>query len=120
MLMFTKNIVTDERRRRNQQLVETIEKGIELKNAEDLVRLVGHLTAIEDHIAAALSGDGDIFCLLKHCSATIILSQEVDGNTDEVWRIMTNLTDGKIQPCDSCKKESNVVQKDIEGEDTNG
>ena len=96
-----------ERRRRNNQLLQAVQGGLEIYNLEDLMRLVGTLEAAYNHCIASIAGDGDIFCLLKHIAYAIILAGEVDGDAASLYQIMAVITDEKIQPCAACKGEEN-------------
>lgn len=100
--------IQEERRRRNNQLLQAVQGEIEIYNLEDLMRLVGDLEAAYNHCIASLAGDGDIYCLLKHIAYAIILAGEVDGDATALYQIMATITDQKIQPCDSCKGEEDV------------
>lgn len=81
-------------------------------NGEDLVRLVGTLEAAYNHALVAVASDGDIYCLLKHISYAIILAGEMDApNVEELYEIMTIVSDGRIEPCSSCKQEEKMDNK---------
>lgn len=103
--------IQEERRRRNAQLQEFVEGKSEVYNAEDLMRLVGELNAAYNHCVASLAGDGDIYCLLKHLSTSVILSGEVDGDATAIYQMLSALTDGKIEPCSACKEDKNKGKK---------
>lgn len=75
-------------------------------NGEDLVRLVGTLEAAYNHCLVSMTSDGDIYCLLKHISYAIILAGEMDvPEVEDLYEIMTVISDGRIEPCSSCKRE---------------
>lgn len=74
------------------------------------MRLVGELQCAYNHCVASLAGDGDIYCLLKHLSSAVILSAEVDGDSTEIYRILSAITNGAIEPCQACKNEETVVE----------
>lgn len=99
--------IQEERRRRNKQLLEAVEGRAEIYNLEDLMRLVGTLEAAYNHCVASIAGDGDIYCLLKHLSYAVILSAEVDGDSTEVYQILSALTDGKVAACQACWQDVN-------------
>ena len=81
-------------------------------NGEDLVRLVGTLEAAYNHALVSLASDGDIYCLLKHISYAIILAGEMDSpDVEELYEIMTIISDGRIEPCASCKREEEEDKK---------
>lgn len=96
----------DLRRRYNNILNDVAtDKGTEY-NGEDLVRLVGTLEAAYNHCLVSMTSDGDIYCLLKHVSYAIILAGEMDvPEVEELYEIMTIISDGRIEPCSSCKRE---------------
>ena len=97
--------IQEERRRRNNQLLQAVKGELDIYNLEDLMRLVGTLEAAYNHCMASIAGDGDIYCLLKHISYAIILAGEVDGDAASLYQIMATITEDKIQPCASCKGE---------------
>lgn len=97
--------IQTERRRRNNQLLQSVKGELDIYNLEDLMRLVGTLEAAYNHCVASIAGDGDIYCLLKHLSYGIILAGEVDGDATSLYQIMATITEDKIQPCDACKQE---------------
>lgn len=99
--------IQEERRRRNNQLLQAVKGKLEIYNLEDLMRLVGTLEAAYNHCLASIAGDGDIYCLLKHVAYAIILAGEVDGDTASLYQIMAAITDEKIQPCSACRGEEN-------------
>lgn len=102
--------IQEERRRRNNQLLDLVEGRAEVYNGEDLMRLVGELNAAYNHCVASIAGDGNIYCLLKHISTAIILAGEVDGDAAALYQIMAALTNNKIQPCKACMDE--IEEKD--------
>lgn len=97
--------IQTERRRRNNQLLQSVKGELDIYNLEDLMRLVGTLEAAYNHCIASIAGNGDIYCLLKHLSYGIILAGEVDGDATSLYQIMATITEDKIQPCDACKQE---------------
>lgn len=97
--------IQEERRRRNNQLLQAVKGELEIYNLEDLMRLVGTLEAAYNHCVASIAGDGDIYCLLKHMAYAIVLAGEVDGDATSLYQIMASITEDKIQPCSSCKGE---------------
>ena len=97
--------IQEERRRRNNQLLQAVKGEFDIYNLEDLMRLVGTLEAAYNHCVASIAGDGDIYCLLKHMAYAIILAGEVDGDATSLYQIMASITDDKIQPCVACKQE---------------
>lgn len=97
--------IQEERRRRNNQLLQAVKGEVEIYNLEDLMRLVGDLEAAYNHCIASIAGDGDIYCLLKHIAYAIILAGEVDGDAATLYQIMATVTEEKIQPCEACKQE---------------
>ena len=106
--------IQEERRRRNNQLLQAVKGEIEIYNLEDLMRLVGDLEAAYNHCIASIAGDGDIYCLLKHIAYAIILAGEVDGDAATLYQIMATITEEKIQPCEACRQEeSNEPEREI-------
>lgn len=106
--------IQEERRRRNNQLLQAVKGEIEIYNLEDLMRLVGDLEAAYNHCIASIAGDGDIYCLLKHIAYAIILAGEVDGDATALYQIMAAITEEKIQPCEACRQEeSNEPEREI-------
>lgn len=96
----------DLRRHYNNILKEVAEGKVAEYNGEDLVRLVGTLEAAYNHALVSIASDGDIYCLLKHVSYAIILAGEMDSpDVEELYEIMTIISDGRIEPCASCKRE---------------
>lgn len=111
-LKYVIPMIRDLRRRYNNILRDVSEgKGKEY-NGEDLVRLVGTLEAAYNHALVSLASDGDIYCLLKHISYAIILAGEMDSpDVEELYEIMTIISDGRIEPCASCKREEEEDKK---------
>lgn len=106
--------IQEERRRRNNQLLQAVKGEVEIYNLEDLMRLVGDLEAAYNHCVASIAGDGDIYCLLKHIAYAIILAGEVDGDATSLYQIMATITGDKIQPCEACRQEeSNEPEREI-------
>lgn len=107
--------IRDLRRKYNNILNDVANGEQKEYNGEDLVRLVGTLEAAYNHALVSLASDGDIYCLLKHCSYAIILAGEMDvPEVEDLYEIMTIISDGRIEPCSSCKREEN---KDKKGEE---
>ena len=102
----------DLRRHYNNILKEVAEGKVAEYNGEDLVRLVGTLEAAYNHALVSIASDGDIYCLLKHVSYAIILAGEMDSpDVEELYEIMTIISDGRIEPCASCKREEEEDKK---------
>lgn len=97
--------IQEERRRRNNQLLQAVQGELEIYNLEDLMRLVGELNAAYNHCVASIAGDGNIYCLLKHLATSIVLAGEVDGDAAAIYQIVAALTNNKIQPCKACTDE---------------
>lgn len=97
--------IQEERRRRNNQLLEYTQGNTEIYNGEDLFRLVGELNAAYNHCVASMAADGNIYCLLKHLATAVVLAGEVDGNAETIYQIVATLTKNKIQPCKACVDE---------------
>lgn len=96
----------DLRRYYNNILRDVAEGKVAEYNGEDLARLVGTLEAAYNHALVSIASDGDIYCLLKHVSYAIILAGEMDSpDVEELYEIMTIISDGRIEPCASCKRE---------------
>lgn len=109
--------IQEERRRRNNQLLQAVQGELDIYNLEDLMRLVGTLEAAYNHCIASIAGDGDIFCLLKHVAYAIILAGEVDGDATSLYQIMSVITGQKIQPCDACRQEEKGEEDESNPED---
>ena len=102
----------DLRRHYNNILKDVAEGKVAEYNGEDLVRLVGTLEAAYNHALVSLASDGDIYCLLKHVSYAIILAGEMDSpDVEELYEIMAIISDGRIEPCASCKREEEEDKK---------
>ena len=102
----------DLRRYYNNILRDVAEGKVAEYNGEDLVRLVGTLEAAYNHALVSIASDGDIYCLLKHVSYAIILAGEMDSpDVEELYEIMTIISDGRIEPCASCKREEEEDKK---------
>ena len=96
----------DLRRKYNNILNDVATGELTEYNGEDLVRLVGTLEAAYNHCLVSMTSDGDIYCLLKHISYAIILAGEMDvPEVEDLYEIMTIISDGRIEPCSSCKRE---------------
>lgn len=94
-------------RRKYNNILNDVANGEEKEyNGEDLVRLVGTLEAAYNHCLVSLASDGDIYCLLKHTAYAIILAGEMDvPEVEDLYEIMTIISDGRIEPCSSCRRE---------------
>lgn len=111
-LKYVIPIIRDLRRKYNNVLKDVAEGKLEEYNGEDLVRLVGTLEAAYNHALVSLASDGDIYCLLKHISYAIILAGEMDSpDVEDLYEIMTIVSDGHIEPCSSCKREEDKDKK---------
>lgn len=109
--------VRDLRRKYNNTLNDVANGEEKEYNGEDLVRLVGTLEAAYNHCLVSLASDGDIYCLLKHLSYAIILAGEMDvPEVEDLYEIMTIISDGRIEPCSSCKREENNDKKGAQDE----
>ena len=84
------------------------EKLIQTKDRRYL-RLVGELNAAYNHCVAAIAGDGNIYCLLKHISTAIVLAGEVDGDAAALYQIMAVISGDKIQPCSACRQDASGI-----------
>lgn len=104
--------IRDLRRSYNNILNDVIEGRVAEYNGEDLVRLVGTLEALYNHLLVSLASDGDLYCAGKHLSYAIILAGEMDApDVEELYEIMTIISDGRIEPCSSCKREEEMDNK---------
>jgi len=104
--------VRELRRRYNNILNDVIEGRVTEYNGEDLVRLVGTLEALYNHLLVSLASDGDLYCAGKHLSYAIILAGEMDApDVEELYEIMTIISDSRIEPCSSCKQEEEMDNK---------
>lgn len=112
-------LLRTERRKYNNLLKDVAEGRAEEYNGEDLVRLVGTLEAAYNHTLASLAADGDIYCLLKHISYSIILVGELDHPDPEpLYTILAVLTEGRVEPCGSCRREeTNAIMEEKEATD---
>lgn len=116
-LKYVIPIIRDLRRKYNNVLKDVVEGEEEEYNGEDLVRLVGTLEAAYNHALVSLASDGDIYCLLKHISYAIILAGEMDApEVEDLYEIMTIISDGRIEPCSSCKREEIKDKKGAQDE----
>lgn len=105
------NLIREERRKYNNLLRDVAEAKKSEYNSEDLMRLVGTLEAAYNHAIASLAADGDIYCLLKHISYAIVLVGELDNaDVEPLYNILAVITDGRIEPCSSCKREEKGEQ----------
>lgn len=106
-LQTAADMIREERRKYNRLLYDVVlGKHVIQDNSEDLMRLVGTLEAAYNHALAAIASDGDVYCLLKHISYAIILAGEMDEpDVESLYDIIAVITDGKIEPCSSCKQE---------------
>lgn len=110
-LEFASTLIRDRRRVYNDQLIRAIKGEIEVYNLEDLMRLVGTLEAAYNHCIASIAGDGDIYCLLKHLSYAVILCGEMnEPGVADIYEIITIVTNGKIEPCQSCKQDRKEIE----------
>lgn len=99
-------MIRAERRKYNNLLKDFVEGKAEEYNSEDLMRLVGTLEAAYNHALASIAADGDVYCLLKHIAYAIILAGELDqADVEPLYDIIAVISNGKIEPCSSCKKE---------------
>lgn len=104
-LQTVAELLRSERRKYNNLLKEVVE-GKEEYNSEDLMRLVGTLEAAYNHALASLVSDGDVYCLLKHASYALILAGELEEpDLEPLYEIITIISNGKIEPCASCRRE---------------
>jgi hypothetical protein len=96
------------RRTRNKQLTDAIEGKIpSIYNLEDLMRLVGELNALYNHLVASrASDDPDPFCVWKHLSTAIVLSGEVDGDATALYSLAEEMSGGRIRACQACVDDS--------------
>lgn len=100
------------RRRYNNILNDVIEGRMAEYNGEDLVRLVGTLEALYNHLLVSVATDGDLYCAGKHLSYAIILAGEMDApDVEELYEIMTIISDSRIEPCSSCRREEEMDNK---------
>ena len=93
------------RRTYSRILVESVNDSLE---TEDLIRLVGTLEAAYNHILAAKAKDFDLYCILKHLSYALILMGEIGYSVEEIYNIMSILTEGKIKPCSACENDKSL------------
>lgn len=99
-------LIREERRKYNNLLRDVVDGEATEYNAEDLMRLVGTLEAAYNHALASIASDGDIYCLLKHISYAIILVGELDNAVvSPLYDILAIITNGRLEPCGSCKRE---------------
>lgn len=112
-LNIAAGLVRDERRFYNRMLQDSINGKHTEYNLEDLMRLVGTLEATYNHLLASLASDGDIYCVLKHLSYAIVLAGELDmPDVSRLYTILSIVTNGKLEACDSCKREEVVGAED--------
>lgn len=105
------------RRKYNNILNDVINGTVEEYNGEDLVRLVGTLEALYNHLLVSVASDGDLYCAGKHLSYAIILAGEMDvPEVEDLYEIMTIISDGRIEPCSSCKREETKDKKGAQDE----
>lgn len=105
-LKTASEMIREERRKYNNLLKDFVEGKAEEYNSEDLMRLVGTLEAAYNHARASLAADGDVYCLLKHIPYAIILAGELDNaDVEPLYDILAIVTNGKVEPCASCKRE---------------
>lgn len=107
--------VRELRRKYNNILNDVIEGKVEEYNGEDLVRLVGTLEALYNHLLASIASDGDLYCIGKHAAYAIILVGELDApEVGPLYDIMAIITDGKISPCMACRREETNKKGELE------
>ena len=113
MLKTLAERIRTERRLWNNRLDRAIKGNVYEYNIEDLMRLVGTLEAAYNHALAAIKGDGDIYCILKHLSYAVILIGEMDEpDVENIYDMMAMLTGGKIEACAACKREEEENDQD--------
>lgn len=99
-------LVRDLRREYNTMLDRCVNGEHTEYNSEDLFRLVGTLEALYNHILAAMISDGGTYCIWKHLPyATILIGELNAPDLTKVYEIVAVLSDGKIEPCQSCKSD---------------
>lgn len=120
-LEYLSGLVLDERRKAN-KVLDTVDLAA-TKNANDLVKYVGHLNAAYDHVLEALaSPTQNTFCIWKHLATALVLSSELvgvsiwsersqDGMAQAVWEMLAVLSNGAIDPCADCKKDSTIEEQ---------
>lgn len=112
-LESARDTIRELRREYNYQLDQYVMGERQELNGEDLMRLVGSLEATYNHLLAAIAGDGDIYCVLKHLSYAIILAGEMDDpDVEELYDVMSVITNGKIEACMACKREEDGQEED--------
>ena len=98
--------IRDLRRYYNKQLDDVVAEEKKEYNSEDLMRLVGTLEAAYNHALASIADDGDTYCLLKHLSYAVILAGEMESPmVDDIYDVISIISNGIIEPCQSCKRE---------------
>lgn len=103
-------MIRAERRKYNNLLKDVVEGRAEEYNSEDLMRLVGTLEGAYNHCLASIAADGDRYCLIKHLSYAIILAGELDRpDVEPLYDIIAVITNGRIEPCQSCRQDSASV-----------
>lgn len=108
-------LVRNLRRRLTRELLDAIEKDKvdDPLTLEDNMRLVGTLEAAYNHLLAAIISDGDIYCVIKHLSYALILSGELEKpDVEEIYTIMTIVTNSRIEPCNSCRAEETSAKEE--------
>lgn len=107
------DMIRVERREYNKYLDDVIKGKDTCYNLEDLVRMVGSLEAAYNHVLAAMAGDGDIYCALKHLSYCLILEGEMDKPfVESIYNIITTLTNGKVVACAACSADRNAIMEE--------
>ena len=107
------DMVRELRRKYNSVLNDVIEGRVTEYNGEDLVRLVGTLEALYNHLLASLASDGDLYCAGKHLSYAIILVGELEKpDVQPLYDILAIITDGRVEPCSACKQDAKERSKD--------
>ena len=109
-LTTASELIRLERRKYNNILKEVVGGSKSEYNTEDLMRLVGTLEAAYNHCLASIAADGDVYCVLKHMSYAIILVGELNiPDVSPLYEIITIISNGAIEPCESCKREEENV-----------
>lgn len=111
-LKTASEMVREERRKYNNLLRDLVEGKTEEYNGEDLMRLCGSLEAVYNHLLASIASDGDIYCVLKHLSYSIILAGEMEKpDVGPLYDILAVVTNGRIEPCSACRQDSNAIME---------
>lgn len=101
------NIIQECRREANLVLLQYVKGETQIYNGEDLMRLVGELNCVHNHIEAAkVDEEHDLYCIIKHLSTAIILAGECYSKImRRLYGAFGILSHSKIRPCLSCKRE---------------